>query len=307
MAITRSGPTTKDTSTVALGLAKVCVGPSAANIANRNQVLDQIEHSLGALNTSNFTSTVEYWRLMSGFPSLEDLSIPLSEVAALECEFKELHPRNLAIARGIDATGVQNASVTVVGSDTTSGTTDASQEIEVRDDQAGVVTDTWTVVFTDGDNYDVYGLETGHVGAGTVAGAFSPDNEDVTDDYSEFFTIPAAFFTGTWAGDDTFVFRTVAYSATGGYDDPHSGEINLGSMAAPAFVRAEAIYTYPNQTNHMYIIFPRANVTSSLELSFNESENANVPITIEAKRADDGVTGGHNTWNVGPLGRIYFD
>lgn len=192
-----TGPTTKDTSTVALGLAKILVGPSASNIAERDQVLDQSADSLGALNSSSFTSEVEYWRLTSGFPAMEDMTIPLSETAQLSCEFKEVHPKNLAYARGLDAST--------------------------------------------------------------------------------------------------------------GYDNNHSGEIALGTLSAPAFVRAEAIYTYPNAVNHMYIIFPRANVTSSVELNFDNSDNANVPITIEGKRADSSVSGGDVTWDSSPLGRVYFD
>ena len=193
----RTGPVTKDTSTVALGLAKILIGDSAGNITTKTQCLDQSADSLGALNSSSFTSNVEYWSLMSGFPQQEDMSLPLSETAQLDCEFKEVHPRNLAFARGIDASS--------------------------------------------------------------------------------------------------------------GYTDNHSGEIPLGALKSPAFVRAEAIYTYPNGDNHMYIIFPRANVTSSVELSFNESDNANVPITISAKRADSDVSGGDSTWDEMSLGRIYFD
>ena len=194
---TRTGPVTKDTSTIALGLAKILVGSSSANISEDTQVLDETADSLGALNSSNFTSNVEYWRLNSGFPQLEDLTLPLSESAQLDCEFKEMHPRNLAYARGVDASS--------------------------------------------------------------------------------------------------------------GYDDAHSGELPLGTISAPDYVRAEAIYTYPNKTNKMYIIFPRAQVTSSMELSFNAEDNVNVPITIEAKRADSGVSGGDATWDSKPLGRIYFE
>lgn len=197
MAISRSGPTTKDTSTVALGLAKVLVGKSLDNIADTGQVLDQDTNSLGALNSSNFTSNVEFWRLESGFPMLEDLTIPLRENAQLECEFKELHPRNLAYARGIDAST--------------------------------------------------------------------------------------------------------------GYTDAHSGEIALGNLASPAFVRMEAIYTYPNQTNHMYIVFPRAQITSSVNLNFAAEDNVNVPVTVESKRSDSGVSGGDVAWDLMPLGRIFFD
>ncbi|MFW6121410.1 MAG: hypothetical protein ACOC80_11005 [Petrotogales bacterium] len=197
MAITVTGPTTKDTSTVALGLAKILVGKSADNIAEKEQVLDETEDSLGALNSTEFTSEVEYWRLTSGFPAMEDMSIPLSEVARLDCEFKEITPKNLAYARGIDATS--------------------------------------------------------------------------------------------------------------GYGDAHSGEITLGNLSSPAFVRMEAIYTYPNATNHLYIIFPRANVTSSVNLAFAAEDNANVPVSIEAKRCDSGVSGGDAAWDNSPLGRIYFD
>lgn len=193
----RTGPVTKDTSTVALGLAKILVGESLSNVAENSQVLDQTADSLGALNSTNFTSNVEYWRMSSGFPALEDLVLPLSETAQLECEFRELHPKNLAYARGLDAST--------------------------------------------------------------------------------------------------------------GYDDAHSGEIGLGSLQNPAYVRMEAIYTYPNKTNHMYVIFPRAQVTSSVDLSFNNEDNVNVPVTFEAKRADSDVSGGDVAWDSSPLGRIYFD
>ena len=193
----RSGPITKDTSTVALGLAKILVGPSASNITSDVQTLDADANSIGALNSTNFSSNTEFWRMSSGFPAMEDLVIPLRENAQLECEFRELHPQNLAYARGIDASS--------------------------------------------------------------------------------------------------------------GYDAAHSGEIPLGNLTTPAYVRMEAIYTYPNGTNHMYIIFPRAQVTSSTDLSFAQEDNANVPITFEAKRADSGVSGGDATWDDSPLGRIYFD
>ena len=194
---TRTGPVTKDTSTIALGLAKVLVGDSASNVSEKTQVLDETADSLGALNSTSLTSNVEYWRLQSGFPQLEDLVLPLSESAQFDCEFKELNPRNLAYARGMDAST--------------------------------------------------------------------------------------------------------------GYDDNHSGEIPLGTIKAPDYVRMEAVYTYPNKTNHMYVIFPRAQVTSSPEVSFNAEDNVNVAMTLEAKRADSGVSGGDAAWDASPLGRIYFD
>lgn len=204
MAITRTGPVTRYPNSVALGLAKVLVGASAGNIGTTTQVLDQNKDSLGALNSTSFTSSVEYWKLESGFPMLEDLSIPLRETCALECEFKEIWVRNMAIARGIDP-----------GDEPSSGET--------------------------------------------------------------------------------------------GYEGPTSGQVKLGTIAAPDYVRMEAVYTYPNGTNYMYIIFPRANVTSSVEISMAAEDNANVPITIEGKRADSGVSGGNAAWDDMPLGRIYWE
>jgi len=84
----------------------------------------------------------------------------------------------------------------------------------------------------------------------------------------------------------------------------HSGEIPLGNRSTPAFVRMEAVYTYPDGTNTLNIIFPRAQVTSNTEHDFAAEEIAAVPLTFEAKRADDGISGGSSVWNSRPLGRI---
>ncbi len=197
MAISRSGPLTKDTSTVALGLAKILVGEASSNVSEKTRVLNETEDSLGALNSSSFTSNVEYWRHESGFPKLEDLVVPLRENASLECEIEEISAENLAIARGIDTTG---------GS----------------------------------------------------------------------------------------------YSA-------HSGEIKLGNIEQPDYVRMEAIYTYPDKENEMVIIFPRAQVTSSMDLSLAAEDNATVPITFESKIATNDVWSGEVTaFDNKPLGVVLF-
>lgn len=87
----------------------------------------------------------------------------------------------------------------------------------------------------------------------------------------------------------------------------HSGEIPLGDRVAPDYVRMEAMYTYPNGTNHMYVIFPRAQVSSDVEMDLpNESETA-ITITFEGKRADSEVSGGSVVWDDKPLGRIFWD
>jgi hypothetical protein len=68
----------------------------------------------------------------------------------------------------------------------------------------------------------------------------------------------------------------------------------------------EAVYTFPDNQSQMVIIFPRANVVSSMELDLKAEDAAVVPITFEAKRGDSGVTGGNAAWDSMPLGTIVF-
>jgi len=86
----------------------------------------------------------------------------------------------------------------------------------------------------------------------------------------------------------------------------HSGEVPLGARIAPVFMRMEAEYTYPSGTDYMYIIFPRAQVLSSIEMNMGVEEAVAVPITFEAKRADSGITNGDAAWDSKPLGRIFW-
>lgn len=192
MALTRSGPLTKDPTQVALGLAQIRVGVSASNIAEADPVLESTD-SIGALANTKFVGKTDFWKLESGFPLLEDYTLPIRESAALECAFKELSLANLQLARGIDP----------------------------------------------------------------------------SDEYS-----------------DT--------------------NIALGGLVAPEYVRMEAIYTFPNNLRQMVIIFPRANVVSSMEIDLKAEDAATIPITFESKRGDSGVTGGDAAWDDMPLGTIVF-
>lgn len=190
-----TGPLTKDTSTVALGLAQIRIGASATNI---NKINPQFvaDNSIGALANTKFGGETEFWRLESGFPLMEDLTIPLRTKATLECAFKEITPFNVAMAQGIDPVG--------------------------------------------------------------------------------------------------------SYSLV------HSGEIELGNLSNPDYIRMEAHYTFPNASNYMDIIFPRCQVISSIEMDLQAEDNVNVPITFESKRADSAVSGGNAVWDTKPLGRIIF-
>lgn len=198
MALTRTGPVTTDPSAVALGLAQIRVGVAATHIASADAELVAAD-SIGALSTTKFAGKTDYWKLESGFPLLEDLTIPLRESAALECGIKQFSLSNLLLARGIDP-------------------------------------------------------------------------------------------------NKTYVAPAVAPTS-----------IALGSMKAPDYIRMEAVYTFPDLLHQMVIIFPRANVVSSLDFDLKIEDAAIVPITFQAKRADSGLaSGGNALWDNQPLGTIIF-
>lgn len=102
----------------------------------------------------------------------------------------------------------------------------------------------------------------------------------------------------------------------GGYADAHKGVIGLGGLSAPLSVRVEAVYTYPDGTNTMTIIFPRAQVAAVQEMDMASEEPTTVALTFEAKRADSdsswenssgSTVNGHTIWDTYPLGRILWD
>jgi len=192
----RKGPVTTDTSAVALGLAQIRILESAANIGEVH-AQGSASDSIGALANTKFMGNTDWFKLESGFPLLEDYSIPIREQASLECAFKQITPYNMALAYGIDPTG-------------------------------------------------------------------------------------------------------------GAYAEAHSGEVQLGGRTAAEYVRMEALYTFPNGTNFMDIIFPRAQPTSSVEVDLQEEDAAAVPIIFESKNASSDVVGGHAVWDDKPLGRIAF-
>lgn len=87
----------------------------------------------------------------------------------------------------------------------------------------------------------------------------------------------------------------------------HSGEVPLGGRTAPDYVRMEAVYTYPNGTNHMYVIFPRAQVSASPELALAAEDAAAITVLFEAQNSSSDVSGGNAVWDDKPLGRIFWD
>jgi len=197
--MSRTGPVTKDTRSIALGLAQIRVAPYAAYKGQIRQILPATK-SVGALAETKFVGNVDFFKLESGFPMLEDAVFPLREAAAMEIAFKELSPANIALARGLN-----------------------------------------------------------------------PEN----------------------------------------YSNAHQGTIPLGQLIAPVYIRMEAVYTYPDGTNTMVYIFPRAQVVAEIEMDFAAEEPAAVSMRIEAKRCDGEVVDtdnpGQAIWNGAPLGRIVCD
>lgn len=293
----RTGPVTKDTSTVAVGLAQIRVGLSATHVATATPVLTSAD-SVGALADTKFNTTAEYWKLESGFPALEDLSIPLKEAASMECAFKEITPKNMALARGIDpfsvGTGFVASGVSKVKS--AAGVVDTAKPVGTFG--IGAFVDTFTILFSSATAYAITSMSGVAVAGAGAVGSISA----FTVGGGAAFSIPANFITGTIAAGDVFRFTL----QKDGYANNHSGVIGLGGLKAPEYVRMEAVYTYPNGTNTMTIIFPRANVTSSMEIAFQAADNAAPSITFEAKRADSEVDGGAAAWDAMPLGVIVF-
>jgi hypothetical protein len=285
------GPLTKDTSSVLAGLAQVRVGNSAVNIKTVEPVLTGA-NSIGALASTKFNSNAEYLKLESGFPLMEDLSIPTRELANLECAFKEITITNMALARGLDPTDTE------IGNYADVGTIVHDPAKMVVPGNADVV-QTWTLTGDGTDTITVSGSisgapVTGGSGVITAELACLDANDNV------LITIPADFITAIGGAADTVTFDSTLL-----YANDHDGTVGLGGMSAPAYVRVECVYTYPNGQT-LTVIFPRANVVSSVELEGQLEDFAAAPITLEAKRSDGEVDGGDVLWNDMPLGSLYF-
>ena len=99
----RTGPTTKDSTTVKLGLSDIRVLNSADNISDRN-VAGETSDSVGALASTKYTGDTEWYTLESGYTLLTDAQFPIREKAMLECGMKEMTPQNWAYMYGLDGT-----------------------------------------------------------------------------------------------------------------------------------------------------------------------------------------------------------
>jgi hypothetical protein len=282
------------------------VGACASNIANIAPVLTTTDSSLGAMAQTKFAGSTDFFRQLSGFPKREDGVIPLKEEAAIEVAFKELTPFNVALARGLDPTASRAAlAIEDVHLVSTLGTRDAAKAIAVTDGTPAdwaVIDEEWIVVFTAAAAGEIFGKRTGYVHAfAALNAAMAP----VDGNSKKYFSIPASFFTGTWADGDSYVFYTMAGGASA-YASAHSGNIGFGAMAAPVDIRVEAVYTFPNGTNTLTFVLPRAQAEASTEIDFQDEEEAKPPIRLAAKDASSANAAGHAVWDAMPLGRMIW-
>lgn len=295
------GPITKTASARALGLIDIRVGASLANIASTSAVLTAA-HSIGALKDSKFISTRAFFEQYSGFPKTLDGIIPLSVGAKIEGSYKEITPFNVALSNGLDPSGSVAQVVTHdVSLVSPLGTRDATKSITMIDatpaDWANV-TDEWTVLFTGATAGDIVGKNTGHVHAFTALDAVMAP---VDGSSNKYFSIPASFFTGTWAAGDSYVFYTQAGGAST-YAVAHTGSLGLGAMVAPADIRVEGVYTFPNGVNTLTYILPRVQVSGDLDMSYAEEDEIAPMISLNSLYAGSRIAAGHAVWDTMPSG-----
>jgi len=300
------GPVTKNVAARTLGFLQVRIGKSAANIGTATPVLTAT-NSIGAVASTKIGNTREFYKYESGTPKNVDGQEVMSNVATLECAFLEHTPFNYALALGIDPLGDSDASIAAGSINSSAGTT--TGELSV-DQNGGVINERWTAVFTSATEGSIFGEVTGKVtDFSGLTSAIEPDNTGAGSE--NYFSIPANFFSGTWAAGDTFTFWT-SKKETGSalYSDAASGAVALGGGGQPAYIRVEARLDFADG-HYMCVIMPRAQSTSGIDATQAEQES-NVPIIFEASQAHDEVVGGNAAWNldhtagVGPLGRIYF-
>lgn len=112
---------------------------------------------------------------------------------------RETHDLYLPHAIGVAEHDRWSAStVAFVSKTSLAGTTDPAKSIAAA---YAPVSDVWTVTFLSATAFSVAGAKVGVVGAaGAVNALFA----------NRYFSIPAGFFTGTWAAGNTYLFRTAA-------------------------------------------------------------------------------------------------
>lgn len=292
------GPLTRNVKTRTIGMMDIRVGSSAAFISQNSPILTP-QNSLGAMATTTFTGTREVFEFTSGTPTVTDGTVVLSEIAQIDAAFLEKKPYLAALASGINPLVDVPASVSGIGTSTVSGTMSGN----ISADAVGSVDDTWMVTFDDATSGAIQGINTGLVHTfSDLISEMAPINIA-----NPYFTIPANFFSGTWALGETYTFSTTAFvSGTSSYANDYEGEVPLGLGKASDFFRIEGVVSFPMSSHKMVFILPKAQVVSSLTFDFAQGGEGNTPVMFKANQATSLTDGGHAVWDNAPLGKIVW-
>ena len=291
---------------VMIGEWEIRIGPWEPYIDVETIALNNADHSIGGVSDQAISNTKEFHKIMHDFPQTEAGSIPLSEKLEISLSSREFNPKIIGLAAGLNPFAAVDAAFSEVAKQSAAGTYD---DAEISFDNDGTINDTWTFIFDSATAYKCYGNVTGHVqdggSDGLTTAVFAPDNGT-----NVYFTLSASFFTGTWAAGDTLVLKTTPYVAAGESlpgEIGSGGEIKFGNTLAPVFLRCEGIFTFPIGGTFLYLVIPRCQIESSVELSASPTDEAKAPWVISAKDASSAVSGISTTlWNDKKMGRMYW-
>jgi len=73
-------------------------------------------------------------------------------------------------------------------------------------------------------------------------------------------------------------------------------------MVAPADIRVEGVYTFPNGVNTLTYILPRVQVSGDLDMSYAEEDEIAPMISLNSLYAGSRITAGHVVWDTMPSG-----
>lgn len=283
------------TENVFMGLFEVRVGKSAPFIAQEGTIFNNT-NSIGGLVDCGIKNPVEFHDVLSGWPESVADKIPMKEDLLVSCGMRELTGMTLALSKGLDPFAEIAATVQVLGQKSAAGTTSGTISV---DDAEGPLNETYTVLFG-ATGYEVIAATADKGRIGTCA-ALDQAFEPVDTGGKKLFTIPADFFTGTWADGETFTFRTTQFAEGTDTYGQWKGRIRCGNIVAPKTLRAEVIYTFPNGAYELVTVMPMVKITSNIDLTFGKEEGK-LSTSITAAPAHSGVAGGHAIWDTQRLG-----
>lgn len=303
------GPVTRYLKRRNVGFPQIRVAPSEPYIGVITPILTAA-NSVGALSSVKSTVTNNWYDFKSGFPKNLDGKIKTEVGWAIEFGIQEMTSGLLALANGLSPFVAVSAVIEADKSFTAAGTTTGSLSVPASPNNLGVIAQTWVVVFSGAAAGTIFGLNIGKVHEFTALDAAMEPINPVNS--QKYFTIPAGFFSGTWAVGESFTFSTAPASAgTTAYANPAVGAIGIGRYDDLPFLRIEADEQFPDGSSIFYVM-PRAQITGNFDRSFADAGEAPVTVSASALAADDSVEGGNAVWNnadnnntVGRLGRIY--